>query len=246
MTAPGRGTALRGSLIVVIASAACAAVVACSGFSSSEGSTDDAGAPTTDSDVLSADSGADGSSDGGTAVGDASTLWCGEAGTCKRVFVTSQMFPAALSVHLDSGGILSGLAAGDEICRALALDAGLGGANWVAWLSTFANLAKDRVANSGQWTRADGTTVTLTLGESNTINLTNPIDVTEHGVSSTSLVWTGTGYIGGVNSPCGDWSTLVEDDGTVGQAGKTDEGWTNIKARQPCKTATAALYCFEK
>ncbi len=152
--------------------------------------------------------------------------------TAKRVFVTS-------TLHT---GDYNGLANADLVCNGLATDAALGG-TWVAWLSTSAKNAEDRLTAAGPWYLLDGTLVGTKAQLSGT-TIAHAIDIDE---SKTKVpndeVWTGTRlgkyYLG----DCNLWNAASPYGGTIGTTNTNAASWT-ASTEVICSQAHR-LYCFE-
>ncbi|MGE0400341.1 MAG: hypothetical protein AB7T06_26740 [Kofleriaceae bacterium] len=165
----------------------------------------------------------------------------------KRVFVTSMNTNADLR---SIGGAATGILSADVICNNMAGAVGVTG-TWQAWISDSTTDAIDRITGTGPWFRMDGQMAFL-----NKANLTTqplvPITVTEKGTTvmfPPDLInaWTGTAAGGrfqpSTGATCSDWSAITGE-GTVGDAGEVDSGWTNF-AELDCDLM-GRLYCFEK
>ena len=166
----------------------------------------------------------------------------------RRAFVTSETGSGNLNSWPESGG-LGGLAAGDNICRVLAANAGLPNANtYRAWLSTASTDAYCHIQGqtgkkgscvgtavpAGPWYRYDGvgrftgTLDELTGGER---RIYQPIRYDENGGDLSANVlgyWTGTDSAGEVySSNCGSWVVgSAGPDGITGSPKRTTDHWT--------------------
>ncbi len=169
----------------------------------------------------------------------------------RRAFVTSETGSGNLNSWLESGGLF-GLAAGDNICRELAGNAGLPNANtYKAWLSTASTDAYCHVQGqtgkkatgcvgtavpAGPWYRYDGVgrftgTVDELVGAEPRIY--QPIRYDENGgdLSANAFgYWTGTDDSGEATSDnCVGW--VVGEDGLYGRTGsqsRTTGDWTRL------------------
>ncbi len=154
----------------------------------------------------------------------------------KRVFITAA----------DFSGNLGGLEGADATCTEAAAAAGLGG-TWLAWLSTPARSAKDRLTSDGPWYRPDRKTlVAASRAALTTSGLAARITHTETGATPRGTqAWTGT-FEGGSVSPdtCRSWtSNSVLDVGTAGSTSESSS-WSSAGA-MPC-AYPRHLYCFER
>jgi hypothetical protein len=164
----------------------------------------------------------------------------------KRMFLTSANYDADL---LSVGGAATGVESADVICNNHAAAIGLGG-TWTAWISSTEVDAIDRITGDGPWYRMDGV-----MAFANKANLTTrplvALTITEEGdtlMFPPDLInaWTGTAaggrYSASTSATCNNWSSILVD-GTVGDAGETDGGWTDF-ALLDCDLM-GRLYCFE-
>jgi hypothetical protein len=92
----------------------------------------------------------------------------------------------------------------------------------------------------------------LTYTSGSNITLINPIKLNESGVEVTSslMVWTGTGITGAKTTNAVDWcnswdSKLLGASGSVGLLGTTASTWTENTTNYDCGSP-ARLYCFEQ
>jgi hypothetical protein len=177
----------------------------------------------------------------------------------KRVFVTSQRYPADLRT---AGGQATGRASADAICQQLADASALGG-TFVAWLSTTDLDAIDHITGTGPWYRMDGHMVFANRANLGTVP---PVAITideTHGTPDPYYEsWTGTG-LGGHRAPlggrtsvtCNDWTTTVLSDATGGELGIFGNGFGDDVGHGPdwtqftvgyCSPFARHLYCFEQ
>lgn len=187
-------------------------------------------------------------------------------GVKRRAFVSSATGSGNLNSWADSGGLF-GLAAGDNICRELAGDAGLPNAGtYVAWLSSAATDAYCHVQGqtgkkatgcvgtatpAGPWYRYDGVgRFAGTIDElvSDEPRIYQPIRYTETGGDLANNVlgyWTGSDPRGEVtDDTCGSW--VVGTSGPFGLAGSqvhTTGNWT-YRSTVPCEQ-NRRLLCLE-
>lgn len=187
------------------------------------------------------------------------------AGTPRQIFVTSVTGNGNLSTWPDAGG-QSGLAAGDAICQARAVAAGLPNASgYRAWLSSAAadaycrlhGFSGQRAANCGQpslpaaagpWRRRDG----LPFGEAITELLPPdqlvyfPVRQDEFGAPVSGLAWTGTNASGAYQATaCADWTSAAPATfGFVGSTDRTSGGW-GTAGNGSCSLPMHRLICLE-
>lgn len=163
---------------------------------------------------------------------------------------------------------VDGVAAGDYICRVLALRAGLAEpSSYRAWLSDSADDAfcrllglhgkkgtdcgqSDLVAAAGPWARTDDlafaqSLLALTAGPGGASVVLSPARVNENGNGVTTLreVWTGTTTSGvAIASTCFDWqSSASHDSGALGSTVRTVDHWTSTTGAQDCDRARRLL-----
>jgi len=156
-----------------------------------------------------------------------------------RVFVAS-------STHT---GDLGGLAGANAICEARALDAGLVGGPWVAWLSTASMDAVDGLTpGSGPFVRATETSVVIA---DDVADLTDgSLDIAilrdENGVALPgNAPWTGTDASGSARAEtCLDWTSSSSGEyGWVGLETSATSTWTELFIAG-CNQLRR-FYCFE-
>ena len=181
----------------------------------------------------------------------------------RRVFVTSQVFDAAMG----------GPSGPTARCQQAAAAAKLGGV-WQAWMSHYLSNAWVTPTTSFSksavpYRRLDGALVALHFNDLIDGKLDNAIDVTENGdkVSPTAssasaacgsalpAVWTGTAAVGtqyDANTTsiyyCAYWTTNTTSTSYrlgVGRATATDANWSLACSDQKC-AQKAHLYCFEQ
>lgn len=161
----------------------------------------------------------------------------GASGVAK-VFVTATAYNVAMG----------GLSGADSICQSLATSAGYGG-NWHAILSDTATSASSRIPfNWSSLERLDGTTVASSWNDLWDGTLTNAINITETGSTSSSRIISNTDQYGGIYSfiPYAtnyDWTSGTYHahhiGGTAGNSGTTwitGQDWDNI--------ASFSIYCL--
>jgi len=177
----------------------------------------------------------------------------------KRVFVTSQRYPADLRT---AGGQATGRASADAICQQLADASSLNG-TFVAWLSTSDLDAIDHVTGPGPWYRMDGHMVFANRANLGTVPpVAITIDETLGMPDPYYESWTGTG-LGGHHAPlggrssvtCNDWTTTVLSDAIGGMVGIFGDGFGDDVGHGPdwteftvgyCSPFARHLYCFEQ
>ncbi len=150
-------------------------------------------------------------------------------------------------------GAFGGLAGGDAICNAEALDAGLAGDGFVAWLSNVTGGAPvdaiDRLTTpDGGWFRVDGQQVFD--GKQSIAAEGNPkvaIELDAWGVAVVAPLEAFTATYedgrGHTNPDCASW-TLLGELGVRGIVGATDKKWTN-GVNDSC-AKPGHLICFER
>lgn len=168
----------------------------------------------------------------------------GDAGANrKRVFVTSATY----------NGNLGGIAGANAKCEQAAADANLEG-EWIAWISTAADLVVDRIVDVGPWYLVDQVTLVADnkaqlTALSGDPELNHAINMTESGNTLLSgPVWTGTKAAGtaGNNTGCSAWSSSsgLPTVGLTGELDKADRFWTE-NLNSGCDFQLH-LYCFEQ
>lgn len=186
----------------------------------------------------------------------------------KRVFVTSLTFTGDLARE---GKGATGLEGADNLCGAHATAANLGG-TWVAWISSSAENAIDRIPDVGPWYFVDRTTKVFASKFYIKQGPLVPLMKDERGVNVTSeFVWTGTDnrgqydvrpryYAQGVSFPisgCSDWTSSatgsvggVHARASYGRASAIADRWTDNGTGYDGSSTDCnqqlRLYCFEK
>ncbi len=152
----------------------------------------------------------------------------------KRVFASSATYD----------GNLGGLAGADARCNQLAHAAGLKG-TFVAWMSTSASFARDRVTGEGPWSLVGQADAAVVEAELTDPPITMPIGRDERGNTVTGRVWTGTNGAGRYYyGDCKDWTSAASAvRGTTGETSVTNAAWT-AASPSDCN-ALHRLYCFE-
>jgi hypothetical protein len=189
-----------------------------------------------------------------TAATDCEFVCVGEA--CSKnprhVFVTSQTF---------TGGEIGGLTGADDICRGLAVKAGLS-SSYFAWLSDSTGSPATRFPEDvGPYILVDGTIVANNWTDLTSGTLRHPIDLTESGgpppKGSAGCVspaaWSDTtnhGARAAALGACDDWVNPMASAASFGAIESTSN-WSDAcmlvssAAMQVCG-GTAPLYCFEQ
>ena len=164
----------------------------------------------------------------------------------------SDAAPRKRVVFVTTGQVLGnfgGLVAGDGLCNAEALDAGLP-ATFVAWLSIGTGNApvdaKGRLTGDAGWSLVDGREVfagpsAITGGSYPKVG----ISTTARGAPVTGMAWTGTRETGVhyEGSDCNAWTDLAAS-AVRGDLGATDPSWT-AAASDYCNVPRHIL-CFER
>ncbi len=183
----------------------------------------------------------------------------------KTVFVTSGTFTGDLKTQ---GGALTGLRGGDEICQAAAEQGVVPPDTYIAWLSTSAKDAIDRLSDGAtEYVLPSG--IKVADGKADLVScpgdicLDHPISEDEFGIAlvgADNFVWTGTTAAGTAKSAleeCDGWSTDAGGNfGSVGRTGDAGCGpgppvgvlcseiWTN-DSFGACG-GSFGLYCFQR
>jgi hypothetical protein len=163
-------------------------------------------------------------------------------------FVTSKWGFGKLGDWPEAGDA-TGLEAGDAICRNLASSAHLPAPeSFVAWLSTDAVQAADRVTTTGPYNRIDGFTVATSKTSLLAGTFAGTLHQDELGayVAQTDVAWTGTlgaGTSSGLH--CDNWEEGTSAaNGTYGIVGfSRSDYWTDI-SDVSCTGWPRRLYCF--
>jgi hypothetical protein len=190
-------------------------------------------------------------------------LYCFEVGTGpalpatppgKLAFITSQTGPGDLGTWTGAGGAI-GIAAGDNICRAAAADAGHSNASrFKAWLSDSHVDAMDRLQWPGPWVRPDGAVIALDKAQLASGTLSGTLSQNELGnyvlynqANLDLFAWTGTSGAGRkTNDVCTDWTDNSNDHaGSDGLSCAGSRIWSDFQNSAQCGSYHFALYCFE-
>jgi hypothetical protein len=169
-------------------------------------------------------------------------------GPAALAFVTASVGPADLG-SWPGANVLTGLEAADAICRADAVAARLPNpASFVAWLSSSAADAVDRLPASLAWARLDGVGLASNRADLADGRLAAPLNLTSARrylpePQGETLAWTGTAFDGTSvpDSTCADW-TSTADLGLAGEVNLASAGWTDGMPSD-C-AADLPLYCF--
>lgn len=162
-----------------------------------------------------------------------------------RVFVTSTSGTGNLATWAGAGGA-TGLAAGDAICRARALAAGMANSDrFTALLSDATTSAASRVTGVGPFVRPDGVLIAATRSQLLAEHLTS-ITVDENGAYvGDGVAWTGSadGSVGSFH--CSGWTSAGSSLGQVGSLTTTwHPDWVG-QGISMCGQAIPRLYCVE-
>ncbi len=172
------------------------------------------------------------------------------------------------SVNPGEGANLGGLSGADAHCASLAEAAGISGKNWVAYLSSSAENARDRIG-SGPWTNANGVVVAQdvdNLHDASANNLTKETSVNEVGevvngrgdAPNRHDILTGSNANGVYVGPaCEDWTSSAADSSAlVGHHDRTGGGsdptsWGSAHPSKGCSLENlrstggdGLFYCF--
>jgi hypothetical protein len=175
---------------------------------------------------------------------------CGERP--RKVFVTSETFV---------GGNLGGLTGADDICRKLAVSAGLS-SSYAAWLSDSTGSPVTRFPEDvGPYLLVNGAIVANNWTDLTSGTLRQPIDLTELGGPPplgtvgcvNPAVWSGTqnnGVLPQERGDCDDWSSTTSETAVFGSVFSTTM-WSDactLISGTPAKACggSSALYCFEQ
>lgn len=162
-------------------------------------------------------------------------------------FATSESGPGNLSAWPQASKGTSGIQAGDSICQHLADAAGLAEpGSFKAWLSDGSTDAVNRWDNDGQWIRADGVPISVSLADLIDGALFTSISVTEEGgYLDRDRAWTGTTSTGlKADDHCNSWSEgSASHSGAWGFTNTTDSQWTEWPSASECDL-NQRLYCL--
>ncbi|HSO36673.1 MAG TPA: hypothetical protein VLT33_29310 [Labilithrix sp.] len=167
----------------------------------------------------------------------------------RKAFVTSVKGTGNLSSWADAGG-MTGIAAGDAICRARATGGGLANAaKFKAWLGTKVPQAAPsaRLTTNGPWARTDGIALAKDKADLADGSIATGLNVDEQGHyvpdSFQPLAWTGDSG-GPALDTCVDWtSALPANQGRTGFDLDSIAPWSSA-ATMSCDRSFR-LYCFE-
>jgi len=173
--------------------------------------------------------------------------------TGKIAFITSAYGNGNLGGWPEAGAA-SGIAAGDNICKARAAASPISAVSskankFKAWLSDSSTDAISRFSYDGPWVRIDGVKIADNKADLTDGVIFSSINQNESGdYYGNYWVWTGTSQsgngIGGVGSYCQDWTNgSASYTGNGGVAFSTSTTWTNYFGSD-CN-GTYNLYCFE-
>jgi len=169
--------------------------------------------------------------------------------TGKIAFVTSVTGSANLGSWPDavSAGSVTGIAAGDAICKARASAAGLlNPTHFKVWLSDSSTDAITRLTSNGPWIRKDGVKIADSKADLVNDHILAQLHVTETGLYAQAVAWTGT-YDDGTKDTanvCLDWTdNTTANFGAGGGSWAGNWAWTHYSLAQ-C-SYPQRLYCFE-
>ncbi|MBK8172311.1 MAG: hypothetical protein IPK60_18470 [Sandaracinaceae bacterium] len=177
-----------------------------------------------------------------------------DAGQPRRMFATGGGWQGGLSGT--SSEPMSGIAAADRLCNAIAVELSLGGPSWRAWLSdSVEGDAVDRMVGEGPWVNMAGETV---FPDRNALKNAAPLATlayNEMGMRITSGATTPSGHLGfwtgtapggaSTSDTCIDWTTSFNtSSGTVGDLASNATNWSAIEVL-PCTTGMRIL-CVEQ
>jgi hypothetical protein len=196
-----------------------------------------------------------------------STSSVGSAAGERVVFVTSVTGNGDLGSWPDAG-METGTAAGDAICRARALAAGLANSsNFVAWLSDsiddaycrLHNLSGKKVTNCGQstlpvaagpWLHPNGIpfgeAIDQLLSPNGVVYTALQVDEFGSALPAFAGFFTATqdgGALDTIRTTCGDWASSSSQLAATGSESRTTQNWTNSGGGD-CGT-TSRLICME-
>lgn len=145
-------------------------------------------------------------------------------------------------------GNLGGTSGGDAKCQTVAEGVGFTGL-WRAYLSTSTVDARDRLPTTGRFVRVTGEVIANDKADLLDGTLAGSILFDETGTERTpNRAWTGTAANGTAiaSTTCTDWTlgTTTSVAGLIGDAGGTDQTWTNLQ-NSGCG-GTQRLYCIEQ
>jgi hypothetical protein len=167
------------------------------------------------------------------------------------VFLTSEAGTADLGSWPQADGQV-GLAAGDAICRSLAVAAHLPAPDsFVAWLSSGAVDAADRLTSNGPFRRIDG--VLIASSKADLLDLSNSGSIHQFETGAYQQggggghAWTGTEGSGtATGEDCSAWTSASNSlEGRPGAASSTlDASWSGYGNVFGCGFTSPRLYCF--
>lgn len=172
---------------------------------------------------------------------------CGGGGVAPDAHaIDGRVLPAnVVFVSEDDRLVTGGLDAADTFCAEQAERYGLAG-TYVAWLSTSTVAARDRLAGSRGWVRADGRPFVASIDDLVAGRMYYPPNVFPDGARAISVA-TATGtQPDGTPAPrtCGDWTSNAAELAHVGGvSGATTDTWTSAGSLTSCEDPQR-LYCF--
>lgn len=169
------------------------------------------------------------------------TLANGESASSSLVSVIGTRHVFVTATPTD--GNLGGIAGADALCQARAVELGVGGPTYLAWLGDSTTSPAARFTHAGPYVRLDGTPIAADFADLTDGTLDAPIVP-----GQATKVWTNVSAAGnepGFGQHCQDWtSSSSSDEGRQGQADQTTALWTTL-APTTCDQL-AVLYCFEQ
>jgi parallel beta-helix repeat protein len=150
-------------------------------------------------------------------------------------------------------GNLGGLSGADAICEERAVEGGLTGTSWTAWLSDDDTDAVDRIPD-GEYQLVNGTVIADDKADLIDGMLNAAINLDEFGNSKAEFAWTGTNTSGtNTGSNCQGWTDdsvedfcqpEIPDCGDRGVSSATNADWTQLSGAPAQCNSQLSLYCF--
>ncbi len=142
----------------------------------------------------------------------------------------------------------------DQECQQSAIRASLGGASWKALISNTGSAARTRLTVPGDVVRLDNVLLARGAADFWDGTLAAPLNINQHGSTSTGPIWTGSLSDGQYDTKpganCSDWQTKFRlERGIIGDSSVTDSKWINSSVatgyNNSCESL-AGLYCIEQ